>query len=394
MERINDILVADSNPKSTELMGDSLRQKGYKVVTASSGHQVLAKTQLFTPNLVILDISFDDISGYEVCRKIKTNPNTEYTLVLFLCSLETKDAVIRAFEAGADDIIEKNFDALVLVAKVKSLLRISELRTKLQENYAELEKKNKMLEFQLKMGQQIQHSIMKDFDLEIGGAQILTTYLPALDIGGDFYEISKFEASTGICIGDVSGHGISAALLTTMLLSMIKSETAQYRNPDLFLGTINTRFCRIFENTDIGIYACLFCSLIDTKNQTLYYSNAGQAPPFYYNSKSGEFTELETSGTPIGMMPNSTYECRVLDYNKDDVLVLYTDGLSDALYKNSPEEFHSRMSEIFEDAAQNGQPLDLNLLKKSIIEMFYNSDLVESKKYVLDDVSLILCRFD
>ncbi|MDR3090603.1 MAG: fused response regulator/phosphatase [Clostridiales bacterium] len=396
---MDNILIADSSPKNSELMSLCLVQKGYQVMTAANGHQIIAKTQLFGPDLIILDTHFDDMSGYEICKKIRGNPNSKHTLILFICSLETKDATIKAFESGADDIMEKTFDAVVLSAKVASLLRVSHLRAQLYENFAELEEKNKVLDFQLKMGQQIQRSIMKDYDVEAGGARLLSNYLPALDIGGDFYDVSIInEYSTGLCIGDVSGHGISAALLTTMLLSMVKVDPKLYFNPDLFLSSINNKFCNIFEGSDIGMYSCLFCLLIDNKQRKLYYSNAGQPLPFYYNAKKGDVCELDINGTPIGMIPGSVYECKSLNYNSGDILVFYTDGLPDALYKSAPEEFGNRMRELLtdfgEDSAAKTAGPDLTELRKSIIDTFYDLNATASKKYILDDTSLVLCRFE
>lgn len=386
------ILVADSNPKNSELISLCLIQKGYQVITANNGYQVLAKSQLFNPDLIILDTHFEDMSGFDICRKIKKNPNSKYALVLFICSLETKDSKIKAFESGADDIMEKSFDALVLSAKVASLLRISSLRNQLEEKYTELEEKNNMLDFQLKMSQQIQRSIMRDYDIKFNGVRLLTHYLPALDIGGDFYDLLTLnESSMGICLGDVSGHGIAAALLTTMLSTMVKSTADKYSNPDQLLYVINNQFCDIFEGTNTEIYASLFYGIIDTENRKLYYSNAGQTYPFYLNNKKSEVTELAVDGVPIGMMRNSVYEYKVLEYDKNDLLVLYTDGLCDTFYKESPDDFLSGMKDLLIDA----QPVsNLVAIQQSIVNMFYDLNVTTARKFVLDDVSLILCRFE
>lgn len=386
------ILVADSNLKNSELISLFLVQKGYQVITANNGYQALAKSQLFNPDLIILDTQFDDMSGFDICRKIKGNPNSKYALVLFLCPFETKDSKIKAFESGADDIMEKSFDAMVLAAKVSSLLRISSLRNELEEKYTELEEKNKMLDFQLKMSQQIQRSIMRDYNIKFNGVRLLTQYLPALDIGGDFYDLITFDdQAVGLCIGDVSGHGISAALLTTMLSTMVKSTADKYFNPDQLLYIINNQFCDIFEGTNTEIYASLFCGIIDTEKRKLYYSNAGQTYPFYLNNKKSEVTELAAAGVPIGMMRDSTYEYKVLEYDKNDLLVFYTDGLSDTFYKDSPDEFQSRMRDLLLDV----QPVtDLSAIQQSIVNMFYDLNITTAKKFALDDVSLILCRFE
>ncbi|MDR1688247.1 MAG: fused response regulator/phosphatase [Clostridiales bacterium] len=403
------IIVADNNPKSTELISQYLTQKEYEVITAENGRQVLAKAQLFSPDLIIMDTAFSDQSGYDICRKIKGNPNTKYALVLFICSYETKDTVIKALQAGADDIMEKSFNALVLSAKVASLLRISNLRNELEQKYSELEEKNKMMDFQLKMSRQIQRGIMRDYDLNINGAHIITHYLPALEIGGDFYDVKLLNDTTlGLCIGDVSGHGISAALLTTMLSTMIKNTYSNFYEPDKLLSLINKQFCETFENSVVSEYATLFCAEIDTKNKRIVYSNAGQTYPFYLINKNSEVIELapppaqenpggaaqtnvNTAGTPIGMMYDSVYEKTVIEYEKNDLILLFTDGLSDNLFKESSEEFTNKMRDLLLDA----QPIaDLSVIKQLIIETFCVQNVSASKKYAMDDVSIVLCRFE
>ena len=387
------ILIADANHKNSELIGQLLSQTGYETITADTGNQILARVSLFAPELVILDTHFPDISGFEVCRRIRSNPLSKYTLILFISSLETKDSKIKAFQAGADDIIEKTLDSMVLVAKVSSLLRISILRNELEEKYVELEETNRMLEFQLKMSRRIQRSIMRDYDMDFCGMRLQSHYLPALDIGGDFYDLIQLDDSNlGLCIGDVSGHGISAALLTTMLSTMIKHFADNYLLPDVLLKNINDRFCHIFDGTDIEIYATLFCAVFDTENQTVYYSNAGQPYPFYLNARETKVTELDTTGTPIGLMHETVYELRELKYEKGDMFVFYTDGLCDMLYKDAPDQFQQRMKDLLMDL--QAFPA-LSSIKHAIVNEFYSVDTDSAvKKFVIDDVSLIIGRFD
>jgi len=395
-DKAEKILVADNNPRNSELISQMLRQTGYQVITADNGRQVLAKAQLLSPDLIILDTQFGDISGFDICRKIKGSPESKFTLILFLSSLETKDSKLKAFESGADDILEKGFDSLVLMAKISSLLRISKLRSQLKEQYNELEKKNKMLDFQLNMSKKIQRSIMRDYDIEWGGMHLLTHYLPALDIGGDFYDLIQLnEHAIGLCIGDVSGHGIAAALLTTMLSTMVKNTADKFTYPNFFpeqlLSEINNQFCDIFDESDTEIYATLFFCVIDTENKRFCYSNAGQTFPFFFSGKESQVIELAAAGTPIGMMRDSLYTSNVLEYGTGDVLVLYTDGLSDTFYKNTPEEFQSRMKDLLLDSVSLP---NLSAIQKSIIDMFYDINITTAKKFALDDVSLILCKFD
>jgi len=269
------ILIADNSPINLDLLSSCLSDMDYEILTAENGRQAMDKTQLFLPDLIILDVEFPDMSGFDVCKRIKSNPETQYVLVLFFCNLETRESRLKAMESGADDIIEKNFDVNILTSRVASLLRIKHLSVQLRKQFKENQEKTRIMDYQLKMARQIQQAIVHDLDVTYFGTRYIAKYKPALDIGGDFYGIIPFnEKMTGVYLGDVSGHGISAALLIAMLSMMTKNISSSYKNPDQFMFQINNQFCDIFESSGLEIYACMICLIIDTDKKKLYYSNA------------------------------------------------------------------------------------------------------------------------
>ncbi|MDR1542551.1 MAG: fused response regulator/phosphatase [Clostridiales bacterium] len=387
------ILIVDPLRQSSDLIRQCLASTGYEIFTAESGLNALSKVSLFLPDIVLLNAELPDISSFDVCKRIKSNPETEFTLILFMSSLDTRDSRARALQVGADDYIEKNFDSYLLISKVNSLLRVKHLSDMLKQKYVELEEKNHLLELQLKMSRQVQHALIPDIDLTFKGIRFSSQYMPAMDIGGDFYDVLQLsDSSIAVVMGDVSGHGISAALLTAMLSVMIRSLAPKYFNPDQLLFYLNNDLYKIFENSVKEMYACVFYAVIDTKEQKLYYSNAGQAIPVMVRTEAdGEeaASELEAVGLPIGMMENSSYEFHQLNYEPGDLIVFHTDGLSDAFYKNNPDEFSKRFKEVLEDA----KPLeDSKEIIEIILNAFYNYNATENEKYEMDDVSLIICR--
>ncbi|MCL2336043.1 MAG: fused response regulator/phosphatase, partial [Firmicutes bacterium] len=289
------ILIVDSSAQNTELMQQCLDNAGYEILTAESGLNAYAKVQLFKPDLVILDADLPDVSGYDICKKIKASADTQYILVLIVSMFESRDSRVRAVEVGADDFIEKTFDAYILLSKCKSLLRIKHLGDQLKQKYTELEEKNNLLDFQLKTGRQVQHTLIPELDLKFQGARIMSRYMPALDIGGDFYNFIPInEHCFSIVMGDVSGHGISAALLTAMVGTMVRNLAAKYFNPDQLMYYLNSEFCSIFENSAYEMYACVFYAVIDTKRQKIFYTNGGQCLPVYARAATGEVMEMES----------------------------------------------------------------------------------------------------
>ncbi len=387
---MDNILIADCMEHSIQLINRYLTYSGYNINTATTGASTLKKARLLKPDLIILDVSMPDISGYDICKLLKSDDQTKYILILMISTSDSKESIIRALEVSADDYLAKPFEKTLLLFKVKSLLRIKNLSDQLKQKYVEAEEKNKLIDMQLNTAMQVQRSLIKDFNFTFNDVSFVTKYLPAFDVGGDFYDIIMLDDhKMGVIIGDVSGHGISAALLTSMLTMMFRNNVIGNPDPEKLLHKMNDEFCAIFENSTSSMYACVFYAVIDTLNKKITYSNAGQALPVYYSSSQNAAHEVKCSGTPLGLLANSTYEVYHLNYEKDDIILLQTDGLSSFYFKDSPDNFIKSLKDLLlqiKDFKSSEDILDMILLE------YYNYDITENEKFVADDVSLILCK--
>src|SRR5262245_15711406 len=140
------ILVVDDLPQNVKLLADLLGAKGYAVTTASSGPEALLKVEAERPDMVLLDVMMPQMSGYEVCRKIRENPATGILPVVMVTSLDPAQERIRGLEAGADDFLTKPVNQAELLARVRSLARVKQLYDTVQTQAAELAELNKNLE--------------------------------------------------------------------------------------------------------------------------------------------------------------------------------------------------------------------------------------------------------
>jgi class 3 adenylate cyclase/CheY-like chemotaxis protein len=140
------ILVVDDTPKNVKLLADLLTVKGYSVVTAASGREALARLESDEPDLVLLDVVMPEMSGYEVCRKIRENPDAGILPIIMVTALDPAEERIKGLEAGADDFLTKPINQAELLARVKSLLRIKELYDTVQQQAFQLSDLNKNLE--------------------------------------------------------------------------------------------------------------------------------------------------------------------------------------------------------------------------------------------------------
>ena len=140
------ILVVDDTPKNVKLLADILTVKGYTAVTAASGREALDQVEAERPDLVLLDVVMPEMSGYEVCRKIRENPATEILPVVMVTALDATQERIKGLDAGADDFLTKPINQGELLARVRSLLRIKELYDTVQAQAAQLSEWTKTLE--------------------------------------------------------------------------------------------------------------------------------------------------------------------------------------------------------------------------------------------------------
>ncbi|MEK7328059.1 MAG: adenylate/guanylate cyclase domain-containing protein [Chloroflexota bacterium] len=130
------ILVVDDDWLNRELLEAYLKEAGYQCVMAGDGVLALQAAGANPPDLVLCDVQMPRMNGYEVCRHLKSNPATQFIPVVMVTALDSDDEKLRAVEAGADDFVTKPFNAILLLTRVKSLLRIKLLHDKVEERNA------------------------------------------------------------------------------------------------------------------------------------------------------------------------------------------------------------------------------------------------------------------
>ena len=140
------ILVVDDTPQNVKLLRDLLEVKGYAVATAASGEEALARLPVENPDLVLLDVMMPGLSGYDVCRKVREDPQTALLPVVLCTSLDPQQERVKGMEAGADDFLSKPVNQPELFARVKSLLRVKSLQDRVARQAEELRAWNARLE--------------------------------------------------------------------------------------------------------------------------------------------------------------------------------------------------------------------------------------------------------
>jgi len=189
------------------------------------------------------------------------------------------------------------------------------------------------LKHELEIAREVQQRLLPRLPICIDKLDCAAICRPALEVGGDYYNYWALPGGqVGVAVGDVSGKGISAALLMASLQASLHGLTLRGSTdlPDLFreLNQI------VYESTALDRYSTLFFAQWDPARQALQYVNAGQTAPILYRPKAkpGErITRLTEGGLPIGLIPSVSYGQETLAFNQGDWLVCFSDGISEAM---------------------------------------------------------------
>jgi serine phosphatase RsbU (regulator of sigma subunit) len=196
------------------------------------------------------------------------------------------------------------------------------------DSYDQLSLMRQSIEQELRLARSIQQALLpKDMPL-LDGWQFTPYYQPAREVGGDFYDFFELEdGRVGVAVGDATGKGMPAALAVSATSSMLRAvaQALGSSSPGEVLSRVNeTLVARIPPNMFV---TCFYC-ILDPKNATLSYANAGHDLP--YLRRNGEAEELRARGMPLGLMPGMGYEEKVIVLERDDSALLYSDGLVEA----------------------------------------------------------------
>jgi serine phosphatase RsbU (regulator of sigma subunit) len=187
------------------------------------------------------------------------------------------------------------------------------------------------LESELETARKIQEKLLPREMPQLSGFEIAGTSLPSMQVGGDYFDFLDLgKGQLGVAIGDVSGKGIPAALLMANLQASLHAQTLEAGNVADVVSRINNLLVR---STESNMFATFFYGLLDRNTSTFTSTNAGHNPPILLRT-TGDIERLETGDLVLGFLPDQKYSQQTISLKFGDILVLYTDGITEA---RSPE---------------------------------------------------------
>jgi sigma-B regulation protein RsbU (phosphoserine phosphatase) len=320
------ILIVDDTPANLRLLSQMLAGEGYHVRPLPDGPLALAAAQAEPPDLILLDIRMPGTDGYEVCKRLKAEVNTRDVPIIFISALVATEDKVEAFAAGGVDYVTKPFQAQEVLARVETHLALRALQKQLEEA-------NERMSKELALAGEIQASFLPSQVPEIPGWQLSATLQPARQTSGDFYDFVPLpDALWGIAVADVSDKGAGAALYMALSCTLLRTHATQYPGqPALVLRAANRR---ILRDCSANQFVTVLYGILDPVTGILVYGNAGHCPALHLRAQEEQAVHwLASTGMPLGISEDNTWGQETVQLGPGDLLVLYTDGITEAHYE-------------------------------------------------------------
>jgi sigma-B regulation protein RsbU (phosphoserine phosphatase) len=231
------------------------------------------------------------------------------------------------------------FIATETLFKVQNALLVTNIR-ELEERDRVIRRKNEQMETDLRMATELQQALMPNAYPSFPAApgqgptrlRFYHRYLPASMMGGDFFHIARLsDDAAGICICDVMGHGVRAALITAMLRALIETHAAEAADPGRFLTELNSEFTRILKQTGTLVFATVLYCVIDIRECDARFARAGHPAPLHVRRTADEVRTVASgegsTGPAMGLIPNAQFKTSEAKLAPGDFLLFFTDGV-------------------------------------------------------------------
>ena len=243
----------------------------------------------------------------------------------------SNDKVIGAFDLESDRLNAYNDDDLSVLQMLTSQVAIIIEKVHLHEQLVE----QKRIQAQLEIARQVQLELLPDHDPELEGFDISAYVFPTEEVSGDYYDwVKVFEDQIGITVADAVGKGIPAALLMAFLRASIRAGVQTGYASHILLSKINNL---LWDSIEDNRFVTAIYGILDITNRTFVFANAGHNPPLLIKPN-GEYKFVEYGDTPLGMFHDARYHQHFIRFEEGQVMVLYTDGITEAA-NSSDEEF-------------------------------------------------------
>ena len=401
LRAIKTVLVVDDSAAQRRIVAGFLTGWGLHSLQASSAKAAIRLFKKHRPNIILSDWMMPKMNGLDLCDTLRQITPDLYIYFILLTSRSTKAEMLQAFQQGADDFLSKPIAAIELHARITAAARLLDTQRKLKlknrQIKAALRKTqalNAAMDKDLIAAQQLQTALIHNRHRRFGRFDIAALVENTGPVGGDLAGFFTIRAThIGFYIADVSGHDISAAMLTVRIASFFSAEafgqniavkrlkTGQIcpRQPHDILQSINQI---MLKDVTTDHYLTMISGLLDLTSGRLCFAQAGHPYPIL-QAKEDRFHYIGHDSLPIGISQTVRYQDHHLQLALGERLILYSDGFSDGIYDQNTALGREGLQPLFARV----QHLHGSALTQNILE---NIHAARDQTPLVDDMSALI----
>ena len=339
-------LIADDEPDVLAALRLLLKTEGYESESVSSPAAVLEAIQRSQFDVVLIDLNYarDTTSGREGIDLISRIHALDPLLpIVVMTAWGTVDLAVEAMRRGVSDFVQKPWDNPRLLQTLRKQVKHARARRNAQYQIEGDRRRHSQLDLELIEARELQENLLTTTAPELEGFQIAVQWQPAATLGGDYVAAFKIDGeNAALCVADVVGKGLPAALLMSNFQAALKSLAAETLSP----AEVSTRLNQhLYTNIPLNKFVTAFYAVVNVRSRTLSFSNSGHNPPMLMR-KSGECIRLEVGGGVLGGFPNESFMAGSVELQPGDRLLLFTDGLTEAVNENEEQFGEDRLMEL------------------------------------------------
>lgn len=344
---IQRVLLVDDSRLQRRILSASLTRDGYEVLEAGTGEEALEICRTSPPDLILSDLVMPGMDGLEFCQAFRALPNDQYGYFILLTSKSEKEEVVRGLEGGADDFVMKPVNAHELRARISAGERILRMQKELteknhviSETLGELQRLYDSLDTDLIEAKKLQQSLLRDRLQDYGNGVVSLELRSSGHVGGDLvgqYRIS--DSRIGLYSIDVSGHGVSSALITARLAGYLSSSsveqnvalrllpdgTQSYVPPDEVIARLNRI---IMDEMETEHYFTMLLAVADLQTGHVEIAQAGHPHPVIQRAD-GHIEQDGPGGLPVGLIEDAEFVSFDAWLGPGDRLLVLSDGVTE-----------------------------------------------------------------
>ena len=376
------ILIVDDQEENCTVLQRRLEKEGHTCAAVYDGATALERLAVEDFDLVLLDIMMPGIDGREVLRRIKTDEKLRHVPVIMISALDQIESVVACIEQGAEDYLPKPFNPVLLRARIGSSLDRKRLRDAEQAAFAALQESQAKLAAELSEAAAYVQSVLPA-PIKDGPVSASWQFLPSSSLGGDAFGYGpEKDGKFGICLLDVCGHGVGAALLSISVLNVIRAESlpgVNFSDPGEVLTGLNNAFPMEKHGE---MFFTAWCGIYDPSARRMRFAGGGH-PPSILVRADGTTEILAAKGPVIGAMPGMKFASAEAVIPPAARLFVFSDGAYEIVRHDGSMMSHDDLRQLLSHAPhENAAAWTMEQLRA-----------LNSQPVFDDDVSLVELSF-